>query len=88
MVSVPVLDDRMYLPACSAAKSNGPFALACHDQPPAPVFEICQTVETVIAPSPPVKVPSVVVNDSPTLAVPLTDGDFTFLLVLSVLALH
>ena len=79
MESVPVLDDRMYLPACSAAKSSGPFALACHDQPPAPVFEICQTVETVIDPSPPVKVPSVVVSDSPTLAVPLTDGDFAFL---------
>ena len=79
MESVPVLDDRMYLPACSAAKSSGPFALACHDQPPAPVFEICQTVETVIAPSPPVKVPSVVVNDSPTLAVPLTDGLEAFL---------
>ena len=88
MESVPVLDDRMYVPACSAAKRNGPFALASHDQPPAPVLETCHTVETVIAPSPPLKVPSVVVNDSPTLAVPLTDGLETFLLVLSVLALY
>lgn len=88
MVSVAVLDDRMYLPACSAAKRNGPLALASHDQPPAPVSETCHTVETVIAPSPPLKVPSVVVNDSPTLAVPLTDGDVTFLLVLSVRAVH
>ena len=88
MESVPVLDDRMYLPACSAAKSNAPFALASHDQPPDPVSETCQTVETVISPSPPVKVPSVVVNDSPTLAVPLTDGLEAFLLVLSVRAVH
>lgn len=88
MESVPVLDDRMYLPACSAARSKGPFTLASQDQPPDPVFELCHTVETVIAPSPPVKVPSVVVNDSPTLAVPLTDGDFAFLQEPSVLALH
>ena len=78
MESVAVLDDRMNLLAFSTVNSNGLAALASHFQPPDPVSDVCHTVATVTAPSPPVNVPAVVVSELPTCGVPLTTGAFFF----------
>ena len=79
MESVPVLDERMNLPSSSAVSRNALEPVANHDQPLVPLLEIWNTVATVTAPSPPVNVPLVVVSVDPTLAVPFTFGEVTFL---------